>query len=194
MACGGSRCLAAMTRPGTGDIAELKELPHFGHDKATGRSAPTTAAAKVGEMLPRRSKDVTKIEPESPSYVDKRRNIRMRNRMGFWLVAGLALSLLLVSVAGAASRTYLFRQVLGPSIAHSDLVQHNHYYNGILFDTNPNSFPSGLFESTSGSGNHFVMTGNGNLSYSHSATYYDAPYCWNRDSVSHLVASCVANW
>ena len=110
------------------------------------------------------------------------------------LLAGLVIALAVVPVAVAASRAYLFRQVLGANVAHSDLVSHNHNFNSILFDTNPNSFPSGLFESTSGSGNHFVMTGNGNLSFSHPPTYFDAPFCWNRDSVNHLVASCEASW
>jgi hypothetical protein len=42
---------------------------------------------------------------------------------------------------------------------------------------------------------HFVIDGTGNCVVSwHEATYYTAPYCWNRSSVSLWSQGCHAEW
>jgi hypothetical protein len=105
----------------------------------------------------------------------------------------VAASLIWVTVALASTRDYLFNSQLGPSIGHSDLVSHNHYFNSIYPSDPTAGWPTGVFEVVS-SGTHYVMNGNGKIEYSHPSTYYDQPWCWNRDSVTHTFSRCTAQW
>jgi hypothetical protein len=102
-------------------------------------------------------------------------------------------SLIWVATAFASSRDYLWNTQLAASWGHSDLVSHNHYFNSIYPSDPTAGWPTGVFEAVSG-GSHFVLNGNGKIEYSHPSTYYDQPWCWNRDSVAHTFSRCTAQW
>jgi hypothetical protein len=121
---------------------------------------------------------------------DTRSNVSRR-----LLFASLAViaSLIWVATAFASSRDYLWNTQLAASWGHSDLVSHNHYFNSIYPSDPTAGWPTGVFEAVSG-GSHFVLNGNGKIEYSHPSTYYDQPWCWNRDSVAHTFSRCTAQW
>lgn len=106
-------------------------------------------------------------------------------------IAGVSLALAFSAIAG--SRNYLWQATLQANFQFSDLVDHNHYYN--LMDTNGSNYPTGIFEQTPNTHEiHYSKNGNGTIDYLHASTYFDHPFCWNRDSIAHFVFACDAEW
>jgi hypothetical protein len=121
--------------------------------------------------------------------------LRQRGRRRVWFgLALLALVLVLVPSAWASSRLYFSQHNLGANTAVTDGVNHNHNFNILYFGPNA-TYPSGIYEVTANTGEtHFAKNGNGNISITHSPTYFDHPFCWNRDFTAHFVSYCEAEW
>ena len=116
-------------------------------------------------------------------------------RLHRFLLLGVALvgALVVVPIALAATRAYVVDLNIPASHAFTDGVRHNHRYNEVFWNSGA-TWPSGLFDRTSCCGDKWVKTGNGNLAYSHGATWYAEPFCHNRDSSTHFANYCVAEW
>jgi len=112
------------------------------------------------------------------------------------LAAGLTLALVSVPLAFAliGKRTY-FAGALPGGAAASDGRYHNHIWNRLGWSGGCSSYcTGGIYELTPTGGKVFAVNGIGDISYGHGGTYYDAPWCWNRDSVTHTVNACQGAW
>jgi hypothetical protein len=96
------------------------------------------------------------------------------------------------STAMANYEQYLWQQTVGAGLARSGYDQHNHYDNSMC--PCGGSWPTGIYEHTLNLGDHYIKNGYGTLDYVHGTQYYAWATCWNRDSVSHFVSECHAEW
>jgi len=115
---------------------------------------------------------------------------RVRRRTAVFCAVGV-LALVSVPVAIAGYEQYLWQYTLFSHASKSG-DSHNHYAN--VMCPCGGSWPTGIYEQTQNLGQHYIRNGYGNLDYVHDTQYYAYPVCWNRDSVSHFVSECHAEF
>jgi len=108
------------------------------------------------------------------------------------LTVGLFLAIAPAALGGFV--LYFDRQQMNPGYYYggSTSAAHNYYFNEMC--PCGGSWPTGIYIHTDFQGDHYAVNGYGTISKSEAAQYFGHATCWNRDSGSHYVDNCNANW